>query len=124
MSEQRGKRGDPNYKQVSGQVPRDLAVRFKARCAEQEVSVSDTLELLIRYWLERPPDSPLDAEGNKGDAPSLFLRKVVNGIIPSDHEIEALARTLDVPENSLYELRSRLFPGDVESSTRSKRRTT
>jgi len=93
-----------------------MAVRFKARCAEREVSVSDTLELLIRYWLELPPDSPLDQGSNKDDLPSLFLRQVVNGIMPSDPEIEALASTLDVPGKALFELRSRLFPGDAQSS--------
>lgn len=114
MSEQRGKRGDPNYKQVSGQIPRDIAARFKARCAEREVSVSEALESLIRYWLSFPLDAPHDVFMKRGEEAEKFLRNVVNDTIPSDHEVHELSRTLGVPEESLYELRSRLFPGHNE----------
>jgi hypothetical protein len=47
-----GKRDDPNYLQVSGYVPRDLGLQFKANCMLQEVSQSEALEEAIQLWLK------------------------------------------------------------------------
>lgn len=48
-----GKRDDPNYSQVSGFVPKELALQFKATCTLQEVTQSEALETALRLWLEQ-----------------------------------------------------------------------
>lgn len=48
-----GKRDDPNYAQVSGFVPKELALQFKATCTLQEVTQSEALEKAIKIWLEQ-----------------------------------------------------------------------
>jgi hypothetical protein len=46
------KRDDPNYAQVSGYVPKKLALQFKANCTMQETDQSEALERAITLWLE------------------------------------------------------------------------
>lgn len=46
------KRGDPNYSQVSGYVPKELALRFRVACTAKEMSQSDALEKALMLWLE------------------------------------------------------------------------
>jgi hypothetical protein len=58
-----GKRDDPNYSQVSGFIPKKLALRFRATCAMQETTHSEALEQAVEWWIlaaeagELPPDS-------------------------------------------------------------------
>ena len=46
-----GKRDDPKYAQVSGFIPKDLALQFKATCMLQETTQSEALENAVRLWL-------------------------------------------------------------------------
>lgn len=46
----RGKRGDPNYRLISGYVPKDLALLFKTICAATETDQSKALEEMITHW--------------------------------------------------------------------------
>lgn len=48
------KRGDPNYSQISGHVPLDMALEFKISCTKRRVSHSDGLEKAIALWLALP----------------------------------------------------------------------
>jgi hypothetical protein len=48
-----GKRLDPKYVQVSGYVPKEIGLRFKADCALKEIAISSALENMIREWLEK-----------------------------------------------------------------------
>jgi len=48
-----GKRDDPKYSQVSGFVPKELALQFKATCTLQEITQSDALEDALRDWLAK-----------------------------------------------------------------------
>ncbi len=48
-----GKRDDPKYSQVSGFVPKELALQFKATCTLQEVTQSDALEQALKDWLSK-----------------------------------------------------------------------
>lgn len=45
------KRNDPSYLQISGYVPKELALRFKATCTIQEIEISEALEEMMRSWL-------------------------------------------------------------------------
>jgi hypothetical protein len=45
------KRDDPNYQQVSGHIPKEMATEFKVACTRREVSHSDGLEQAIALWL-------------------------------------------------------------------------
>ncbi|MBD2074337.1 hypothetical protein H6F86_10655 [Phormidium sp. FACHB-592] len=46
-----GKRDDPKYAQVSGFIPKELALQFKATCMLQETTLSEALENAVRLWL-------------------------------------------------------------------------
>ncbi|MBE9117218.1 hypothetical protein IQ249_15060 [Lusitaniella coriacea LEGE 07157] len=46
------KRDDPKYAQVSGYIPKKLALKFKANCTMQETDQSEALERAITLWLE------------------------------------------------------------------------
>jgi hypothetical protein len=50
------KRDDPNYAQVSGYVPKELALRFKVLCTSEEMSQSEALEEAIALWMQRKED--------------------------------------------------------------------
>lgn len=50
--EQHGKRGNPDYAQVTGMVPAELRRRFKAKVALEGKDMSSVLEDLIRAYLE------------------------------------------------------------------------
>ncbi|MGC1247749.1 MAG: hypothetical protein WA865_16155 [Spirulinaceae cyanobacterium] len=45
------KRDDPNYAQVSGYVPKNLAIRFKIACTSKQTSQSEALEEAVKEWL-------------------------------------------------------------------------
>jgi hypothetical protein len=47
------KRDDPNYSQVSGYIPKEIALRFKVACTEQEITQSEALEEAVLLWLEK-----------------------------------------------------------------------
>lgn len=47
------KRDDPNYAQVSGYVPKELALRFKVLCTSEEVSQSEALEEALTLWIQK-----------------------------------------------------------------------
>jgi len=59
------KRDDPNYSQVSGYVPKDLARRFRIACSSEEISQSEALEKALEQWLEKDNLSP--TKKGKGD---------------------------------------------------------
>jgi len=45
------KRDDPNFSQVSGYIPKAIALKFKVACTEDEITQSDGLEQAIQLWL-------------------------------------------------------------------------
>lgn len=45
------KRDDPNYAQVSGYIPKELARKFKTLCTFEEISQSEALEEAVMLWL-------------------------------------------------------------------------
>ena len=47
------RRADPNFVQVSGYVPKEIALKFKAQCMMLETSQSEALEQAIQFWLEK-----------------------------------------------------------------------
>lgn len=107
MAAQRGKRGDPNYKHVSGQIKREMANRFKAICAETERDMSDVLEELIGDWI--------NAQGrtakSEGDIDAVsFLKSLASSKRPTNAEIVEMAHNCDIQEELLFSLCDRLVP--------------
>lgn len=47
------KRDDPDYQQISGHIPKELATEFKIACTRNGVSHSDGLEQAITIWLNQ-----------------------------------------------------------------------
>jgi hypothetical protein len=58
------KRDDPNYAQVSGYVPKELALRFKVLCTSEEMSQSEALEEAISLWMQKKEDSKRTSSNN------------------------------------------------------------
>jgi hypothetical protein len=58
------KRDDPNYAQVSGYVPKELALRFKVLCTSEEMSQSEALEEAIALWMQKKEDSKHTSSNN------------------------------------------------------------
>jgi hypothetical protein len=48
-----GKRLDPKYLQISGYIPKEIGLMFKAECTLKEIAISTALENMIREWLEK-----------------------------------------------------------------------
>lgn len=46
------KRKDPDYQQVSGYIPKPLALKFKGFCTMQELEISEVLAELIESWVK------------------------------------------------------------------------
>lgn len=107
MTSQRGKRGDPNFKQVTGLIPKALALRFKALCAGTEQDMSGVIERLVANWVE---EQEHPSELDRDVASVTFLKKLVNGIRPTDAEIVEIAHTFDIREESLFSFCDRLVP--------------
>ncbi|MEO0985983.1 MAG: hypothetical protein AAFY20_10575 [Cyanobacteria bacterium J06639_14] len=56
-----GRSQDPNYKQVSGHIPKDKLLKFKVVIAQQETTLSEALEQAVDLWIlavERGDDLP------------------------------------------------------------------
>jgi hypothetical protein len=60
------KRSDPNYSQVSGYVPKELALRFRIACTAKEKSQSEVLEKALLLWLEQNEQTPETKIQNQG----------------------------------------------------------
>lgn len=54
-----GRRDDPSFAQVSGYIPKDVALRFKAICTLKEVSQTDALEQALQLWIAENNDEQL-----------------------------------------------------------------
>jgi len=50
------KRKDPDYQQVSGYVPKHLALKFKGFCTMEELEISEVLTELIAGWVKERED--------------------------------------------------------------------
>ena len=59
-----GKRDDPDYAQVSGYIPKKLALKFKAACTMRETTQSDALEKAVEAWLQQA-DQAQNAENQE-----------------------------------------------------------
>lgn len=47
------KRKDPEYQQVSGYIPKPLALKFKGFCTMEELEISEVLAELISSWVAK-----------------------------------------------------------------------
>jgi hypothetical protein len=45
------KKDDPNYEQVRGHVPQDLAMRFRVACTLRKLDYSQGIETALEFWL-------------------------------------------------------------------------
>jgi hypothetical protein len=50
MAEKINKRNDPNYKQVIGYVHIDVVAKFRAKCIERNLNVSEAMEDALKVW--------------------------------------------------------------------------
>ncbi|AFZ22327.1 hypothetical protein [Allocoleopsis franciscana] len=59
------KRDDPNYQQVSGHIPKEMATEFKVACTRKGVSHSSGLEQAVALWLAQDSKPPASSKRNK-----------------------------------------------------------
>ena len=57
------KRNDPNYMQITGDVKKEIGLRFKATCTFRQLSLGEGLEEALIMWLEGQ-NSALSGQGN------------------------------------------------------------
>lgn len=50
----RAKHSDPNYKQMSVYIHKEVRSKVKARLFEEEGEFSELVETLLREWLKKP----------------------------------------------------------------------
>jgi len=50
MSDKKNKRNDPSYKQVIGYVHIDVVSKFRSRCIERDLNVSEAMEEALKAW--------------------------------------------------------------------------
>ncbi len=65
-----GKREDPEYSQVSGYIPKKLALKFKAACSMRETTQSDALEKAVEAWLKQSENSDTDEATGRESCPN------------------------------------------------------
>jgi len=46
------KKSNPDYSQVAGLIHKSVFLKFKSKCAMQEIQMAEMLEELIKRWLE------------------------------------------------------------------------
>ena len=46
----RGKRKDPNYGQLVGDVPKEIIQQFKINCVKKDMTIGDALTEAIQDW--------------------------------------------------------------------------
>ncbi len=46
-----GKRRSPDYTQIFGYIPKDLALKFRTLCTAKELEQSEVIEMLVRKWV-------------------------------------------------------------------------
>ncbi|NJM22888.1 MAG: hypothetical protein HC836_46540 [Richelia sp. RM2_1_2] len=57
-----GKNCNPNYSQITGLTPKSLAQSFRVYCVENEIQLTEALEIAIQEFLDKrqnQPSSPL-----------------------------------------------------------------
>ena len=50
------RRRNPNYKQVTGHIPKDMYLTFKTACIQRETNQSEAIEEAVTLWLEQDKD--------------------------------------------------------------------
>jgi hypothetical protein len=122
------KRNDPNYAQVTGHIPVDLARRFGIYCASKQISKSEGLEKAVETLLAqepefsahetpKPPSTLTElvrdnyfALMNAGEISHSRLEDLAFGHKPTTTEIATIASNLDIPKERVVELSDRTFP--------------
>lgn len=49
----KGKRSDPNYAQLIGDVPKDIVQQFKINCLKKGMTIGDALTEAAKLWNEK-----------------------------------------------------------------------
>jgi hypothetical protein len=53
MEKMTNKRHSKDFVQISGYVPKELAIEFKVKCARLDISRSEAVTESIKLWIER-----------------------------------------------------------------------
>lgn len=60
------RRKDPKYAQVTSHIPKGLAKRLKIYCTEEEITITEAVEIAIKEFLEKRQPSPSAPSGDEG----------------------------------------------------------
>jgi hypothetical protein len=60
------RRNNPDYSQVTGLIPKELAHRFRVYCVENEILLTEALEIAIQEFLDKRQNENSLPEAKKG----------------------------------------------------------
>ncbi len=131
------KRKDPNYAQVSGHIPTDLARRFGIYCAAKQISKSDGLEKAIELLIKQEPEFSLSGQTQPKTIAELVqqnyfallsdgkikpenLQALASGNKPSNPDLARIAQILEIPDEQLKKMRDHEFPNQSARKQRNE----
>jgi predicted GIY-YIG superfamily endonuclease len=62
-----GKNYNPDYSQITGLIPKALAQRFRVYCVENEVQLTEALEIAIQEFLDKRQNQPSSTEKHQNN---------------------------------------------------------
>ncbi len=102
MAGQRGKRSDPNYKQLSGLVRVEVFRKFKVKCAEMEIDLSSAIEEAALLWLQAK---------DTAQSPSVLSQPLtIAFLIEKFGTVAELSERSGLPEVAIYALKNGKYP--------------
>ncbi|BAY11517.1 ribbon-helix-helix domain-containing protein [Calothrix sp. NIES-2098] len=123
------RRRSDDYKQVSGYIPRELALEFKSICARLGISQSDAIEEMIQEWLSKTTSS--SAKNTLPEVPKTIadlvrlnmkklkrcgvknLQALAEGeVLPTPGDFAIITSALAIPEQE----RMKIWQGTYEAS--------
>lgn len=123
------KRTDPNYAQVTGHIPTELARMFGIYCAAEQISKSDGLERAIEALLEKQPEFSKSGQAKQpatiaevvqqnyyallkdGKIKPENLQAIAEGGEPSKADLSRLSSMVkSISQQELFAMRDRDFP--------------
>lgn len=120
------RRADPNFLQVSGYIPTELAFQFNVWCASSQVTKAKGLEQAIKLLIQQSPRPKIEIKKapetlaelvkqnhyelvSDGKLTAIQLSDIIDNRRPSDAELLKIAAILDWDEDELREMRARQF---------------
>jgi hypothetical protein len=101
------KRTDPDYKKLSGYIPKDLWIELKQHLTKKELQLNDGLEEAVRVYLEQEKKESSSSE--KEPVPPLTIAWLIQG-----WELDELSNRSGISTERLEHYRDGERPTDTD----------